>query len=35
LTLAYRDIALPSAAAGGIIALVAAVAMEYRRPSKT
>jgi hypothetical protein len=35
LTLAYRDIALPAAAAGGIIALIAAVAMEYRRPTKT
>lgn len=35
LTLAYRDIALPAAAAAGIIALIAAVAMEYRRPTKT
>ena len=35
LTLAYRDIALPAAAAGGIIALVAAVAVEYRKTGKT
>ena len=35
LTLAYRDIALPAAVVAGLVALVAAIAMEFRHAGTT